>query len=118
MVGGEFCSVRYFEPAVYARKQWADDRRLKRSSMLTKQRFNSPVPSRDPATQQLRAPVIAGSYGVIYAGWSGRLIHTPEVERGAWFSLTLAEVYILKSQQPLLETLRSLLAEVGADHAF
>ena len=36
---------------------------------------------------------------------TGRLIQFPEVDRGAWFSLSEATKRTLKGQQPLLETL-------------
>jgi predicted NUDIX family NTP pyrophosphohydrolase len=36
---------------------------------------------------------------------SGRMIECPEVDRGAWFSIAEAKQRILKSQQPLLDTL-------------
>lgn len=40
---------------------------------------------------------------------SKRLVEIPEVDRGGWFSIPQAKQRILKSQQPLLETLcRSL----------
>jgi predicted NUDIX family NTP pyrophosphohydrolase len=40
---------------------------------------------------------------------SGRMIEIPEVDRGAWYSLTAAKSSILKSQQPFLEVLRTKL---------
>jgi predicted NUDIX family NTP pyrophosphohydrolase len=36
---------------------------------------------------------------------SGRLIETPEVDRGGWFSITAARERILKSQAPILDML-------------
>lgn len=43
---------------------------------------------------------------------SGRMIEIPEVDRGAWYSLTSAESAILKSQQPFLDVLRTKLQVV------
>jgi predicted NUDIX family NTP pyrophosphohydrolase len=34
---------------------------------------------------------------------SGKMLEIPEVDRGAWFSISAAKTAILKSQQPLLE---------------
>ena len=46
---------------------------------------------------------------------SKRFIDVPEVDRGAWFTLSAAPRYILKSQQPLLERLHQL--ESSARHS-
>jgi predicted NUDIX family NTP pyrophosphohydrolase len=40
---------------------------------------------------------------------SGRLMEIPEVDRGAWFSLTEAREKMLKSQTPFLDRLAELL---------
>lgn len=40
---------------------------------------------------------------------SGRMIECPEVDRGAWFSLSEAKQRILRSQQPLLDALSETL---------
>lgn len=40
---------------------------------------------------------------------SGRTLQIPEVDRGRWFSIPEAKEYILKSQQPLLQTLCRIL---------
>ncbi len=40
---------------------------------------------------------------------SKQLIEIPEVDRGAWFTLTEANERILKSQQPFLERLESII---------
>src|ERR1035438_23918 len=40
---------------------------------------------------------------------SGRFIDFPEVDRGAWFSVTEARERILRSQEPFLDTLIRLL---------
>ena len=42
---------------------------------------------------------------------SGRKMEIAEVDRGDWFSVAEARERILKSQAPLLERLRQLLAE-------
>jgi predicted NUDIX family NTP pyrophosphohydrolase len=39
---------------------------------------------------------------------SGRTIHVPEIDRAAWFSLTLAREKILASQRPFLDRLEAL----------
>ena len=39
---------------------------------------------------------------------SGRIIHIPEIDRAAWFELSLARKKILASQQPFLDRLESL----------
>jgi predicted NUDIX family NTP pyrophosphohydrolase len=44
---------------------------------------------------------------------SKRLIEIPEVDRGAWFSISEAQKRILKSQQPLLEILCRSLDQSG-----
>ncbi|HEY6376614.1 MAG TPA: NUDIX domain-containing protein [Edaphobacter sp.] len=46
---------------------------------------------------------------------SGRLIQFPEVDRGAWFSLSEAAERILKSQQPLLEILINKLKSTNGE---
>jgi predicted NUDIX family NTP pyrophosphohydrolase len=40
---------------------------------------------------------------------SGRLIEFPEVDRGGWFSIPAAREHILKSQEPLLDKLCTVL---------
>ena len=40
---------------------------------------------------------------------SGRLLDAPEIDRGAWFSITEARERILKSQEPLLDKLCAML---------
>jgi predicted NUDIX family NTP pyrophosphohydrolase len=44
---------------------------------------------------------------------SGRRQKFPEVDRGAWFSVDAARGKILKSQEPLLDLLRSVLCSSG-----
>jgi predicted NUDIX family NTP pyrophosphohydrolase len=44
---------------------------------------------------------------------SKRLMEIPEADRGAWFSMAEARERILKSQQPLLEMLSSILDRSG-----
>jgi predicted NUDIX family NTP pyrophosphohydrolase len=45
---------------------------------------------------------------------SGRMQKFPEVDRGEWFSIDAARVKILKSQEPLLDMLLSVLGSSGA----
>ncbi len=44
---------------------------------------------------------------------SGRQLEFPEADRGRWFPLSEAELFILKSQQPLLNRLSSVLEQAG-----
>jgi predicted NUDIX family NTP pyrophosphohydrolase len=41
---------------------------------------------------------------------SGKMIEIPEVDRGAWFTLTVAKRAILKTQQPFLDALAERLS--------
>ena len=41
---------------------------------------------------------------------TGRIIYIPEIDRAAWFDLSLARRKILASQEPFLDRLESLLA--------
>jgi predicted NUDIX family NTP pyrophosphohydrolase len=44
---------------------------------------------------------------------SGRQIHIPEVDRGAWFSIPAARGRILKSQEPFLDALMRKVTSTG-----
>ncbi len=46
---------------------------------------------------------------------SGRLIQFPEVDRGAWFSLSEAAKRILRGQQPLLEILTNKIKSTNGE---
>lgn len=48
---------------------------------------------------------------------SKRRIEVPEVDRGAWFTLAMAQEYILKSQWPLLERLGTALEDSASSGA-
>ena len=49
--------------------------------------------------------LISNSCSVEWPPRSGRMIEIPEVDRGAWYSLSAAGQAILKSQQPFLDVL-------------
>jgi predicted NUDIX family NTP pyrophosphohydrolase len=55
------------------------------------------------------AQLISNRCQVEWPPRSGRMIEIPEVDRGAWFSMSEARERILKSQTPFLDRLEQLL---------
>ena len=55
------------------------------------------------------AKLVSNTCMVPWPPRSGRMIEIPEVDRGAWFSLTAARSAILKSQSPFLDALEGSL---------
>lgn len=60
----------------------------------------------DPAT------LISNTCSIEWPPRSGRQLEIPEVDRAHWFSLHDAGTYILKSQQPFLNRLSTLLSSI------
>ena len=55
------------------------------------------------------AALVSNTCMVEWPPRSGRRIEVPEVDRGAWFSLSAARQHILKGQVPFLDRLAALL---------
>ena len=58
------------------------------------------------------AKLISNTCSIEWPPRSGRQLEIPEVDRAHWFSLREAGAYILKSQQPFLDRLSTLLSSV------
>jgi predicted NUDIX family NTP pyrophosphohydrolase len=58
------------------------------------------------------AKLISNTCNIEWPPRSGRQLEIPEVDRAHWFSLSEAGAYILKSQQPFLDRLSTLLSSV------